>query len=461
MGDTTKKKHNTTLGAVLFVVFVVLGVVLKVVLTSFQTAPQQAETTEPILQVQVTQVHPEDVRVTITGCGEVRSLDVTAITAKVSGDIVTIHPRLEQGEVIPEGELLFRIDPQDYEVAKAQAEAQAEQLKSTISRLRQQHSIDRDRLETLGRTLELARSEFERDRALYEEDDVGTESMVNRSEISFNQTSDTYDQLAQMVALNPTRIREAESGLDAAKAGLKKAEINLARTEVRAPFNARIKEVHVEVGQYATPGGPLLTLANDSLLEISVPLDSRHVRSWMRFEETQAANGESWFGKPEAVQCRITWTEETGGQCWLGTLNRVERFDQTTRTVTVAVRIGGEEAGAGGEGLPLVEGMFCAVEIPGKTMEQVYRLPRWAVSFEGLVYMAEDQRLKRRHVDIARNQDEDTFVSGGLEPGELVVTTRLVTPLPNTLLDFELGEGQSTVATKHTDAAASGARDAS
>lgn len=461
MGVTTEKAHNKTLGAVLFVVFVVLGVVLKIALTSFRTAPRQAEMTEPILQVQVTQVYPEDVPVTITGCGEVRSLDVIAITARVSGDIITIHPRLEQGEVIPQGELLFRIDPRDYEVAKAQAEAQAEQLKSTIARLRRQHSIDRDRLETLGRTLELARKEFERDKALYEEDDVGTESMVNRAEISYNQTNDAYDQLAQMVALTPTRIREAESGLDAAKAALEKAEINLARTEVRAPFNARIKEVHAEVGQYATPGASLLTLANDSQLEISVPLDSRDVRSWMRFEETHPANGESWFGKPEAVECRITWTEDTGGACWLGTLNRVERFDQKTRTVTVAVRISGEGAGGKGEGLPLVEGMFCAVEIPGKTMKQVYRLPRWAISFEGQVYMAEDQRLKRRYVDIARNQDEDTFVSDGFEPGELVVTTRLVNPLPNTLLDFELKDRQNTVTTKRADAAASGARDAS
>ncbi len=461
VGEKTGKKHNAVLGAVLFVAFVVLGVVLKLALTSFREPPKHAEITEPTLQVQVTQVYPEDVPVTITGYGEVRSLDVVAITPKVPGDIVAIHPRLERGEVIPKGELLFQIDPQDYRVARAQAVAQVEQLQNTIARLKKQHTIDRDRLGTLGRTLELAKDEFERDKTLYEEDDVGTESMVNMSEMSYNKTSDAYDQLAQLVALYPLRIQEAESGLDAAKAGLDKAEIHLARTEVRAPFNARLKDVRIEVGQYATPGAPLLTLADDSVLEISVPLDSRDVRSWIQFQEAPAANGESWFGRPEPVQCRITWTEGTGEHCWLGTLNRIERFDRTTRTVTVAVRLGGEEAGAGGEGLPLVEGMFCAVEIPGKTMEQVYRLPRWAVSFEGQVYMAEGKHLKRRAVVIMRNQDEDTFVSRGFEPGELVVTTRLVNPLPNTLLDFDIEEGGSTVTSRHTDPAVADAKDAS
>ncbi len=461
VAEKTEKGHNAVLGAVLFVAFVAIGLVLKFALTSFREPPKHAKVEEPVLQVHVVRVYPEDVPVSITGYGEVRSLDVVAITPKVSGDIVAIHPRLETGEVIPEGDLLFRIDPQDYEVAKAQAQAQAAQLESMIARLRKQYSIDQGRLVTLDRTLELAKSEFERDRALYEEDDVGTESMVNASEISYNKTSDTHDQLTQMVELYPIRIQEAESSLDAARAGVKKTEINLARTEVRAPFNARIKDARVEVGQFAAPGKPLLTLADDSLLEISVPLDSRDVRSWMRFEDAPEANGKSWFGKPEAVRCRIAWTEEAGEHFWTGTLNRVERFDQMTRTVTVAVRIAGEEAAAGGEGLPLVEGMFCTVEIPGITMEQVYRLPRWAVSFEGQVYMAEDKLLKRRNVEVVRNQGEDTFVSSGFEPGELVVTTRLVNPLPNTLLDFSLDEGQSADTSALADAAVSTAEDAS
>ena len=64
------------------------------------------------------------------------------------------------------------------------------------------------------------------------------------------------------------------------------------------------------------------------------------------------------------------------------------------------------------------------------------RLPRWAVSMNGAVYVAEKGRLKTIEVDIARIQDDEALVSGGLDPGDLVITTRLTDPLENSLLDI-------------------------
>jgi hypothetical protein len=83
--------------------------------------------------------------------------------------------------------------------------------------------------------------------------------------------------------------------------------------------------------------------------------------------------------------------------------------------------------------------MFCQVEIPGKLMEQVYRLPRWAVTYEGNVYVSRDNRLAIQPVEIVRSHGEETFVKG-LSSGETVITTRLVNPIPNTLLAPEAQE---------------------
>ena len=428
----------------LIVLFVLIGLGLRFGLAMLKEPPAQADIPERRIQVEVAKVQLEDVPVTIAGYGEVRPLDLVAITPKVPGEIVAIHPRLEQGEVIPEGELLFRIDPRDYENAKAQAEAQVEQLKNKIARLKEQYRSDQERLKLVSRTRDLAKSEFDRDTALYEKEDVGAQSLVNLSEISYNKVQDAYDQLEQALALYPMGIREAQAGLAAAEAALKQAKLSLERTEVRAPFNARVKMVQLEVGQMAAPGAPVLMLANDAMLEISVPLDSRDARSWLRFREEGPAEGVSWFGEVEPVPCRITWTEQQDGHSWTGTLHRVERFDQMTRTVSVAIRVDTREAARTEHGLPLVDGMFCQVEIPGRTMQQVCRLPRSAVAFEGWVYVAEDGRLQRRTVDVIRNEGEDAFVSGGLEPGELVIVTRLVNPLPNTLLDYTVDDTATT-----------------
>ncbi len=103
----------------------------------------------------------------------------------------------------------------------------------------------------------------------------------------------------------------------------------------------------------------------------------------------------------------------------------------------MAVRVDAAAATAGDTPLPMVEGMFCRVEIPGRTMTGVYRLPRWAVSFQGDIYLSRDGRLEIKKAEIARSQGTDTFLSGGVAPGELAVVTRLVNPLPNALLEYD------------------------
>ncbi len=405
-------------------------------LAALRKEPARVEQAEPALLVEVMTVQPEDVPVVITGYGAVRPLNEVRITAEVAGRVVEIHPRLEEGEVIPEGELLFRIDQRDYLAARDQAQAQVAQAENGIDRLKKQYAIDQERLETLRRTRELANREYTRLKTLFEQDEVGTLSGVDNAEMALNQANDAFDQLSQAVDLYPIRIAEARSGLESARAQLEQALARLERTEVHAPFGARIKQVQLERGQYVAPGASVLTLADDEVLEISVPLDSRDARSWLEFEANTGDGNHSWFGELKPVDCEILWTEDPGRNSWRGVLHRVERFDETTRTVTVAVRIEGERARSAQAGLPLVDGMFCEVRIPGKPMENVFRLPRWAVSFEGQVWVSEDMRLKRRDVEVLRNQNEESFVASGLEPGELVVVTRLVNPLPNSKLEF-------------------------
>ncbi|MBC2743713.1 MAG: hypothetical protein HGJ93_11875 [Desulfosarcina sp.] len=195
----------------------------------------------------------------------------------------------------------------------------------------------------------------------------------------------------------------------------------------------------MEAGQFVSPGQNILTLADDTLLEIQVPLDSRDARNWLQFE-TPASDRlpTAWFANLKPVECTIRWTEDKTGSVWTGILNRVVKFDQQTRTLTVAVRVTAESAmGNGNRALPLVEGMFCTIEIPGRTMHNVYRLPRQAVSFENKVYLANaDGRLKTVDVTVERIEGEYVYVGRGLNPGDTVILTRLIDPLEKALLEI-------------------------
>ena len=112
-------------------------------------------------------------------------------------------------------------------------------------------------------------------------------------------------------------------------------------------------------------------------------------------------------------------------------------FDQQTRTLTVAVRVdAGTATKKNLRSLPLVEGMFCSVEIPGRTLHKVFRLPRQAVSFENTVYTAVNNRLRTVPVEVIRIDGEYCYAAQGLNVGDTVVITRLSDPLENALLEI-------------------------
>jgi len=435
--EVTVSLKNVIWRIVVCTAILALGLLCMRTLASMRTPPKETQPEERVLQVEAVRVAPEDVPVFMTGYGDVKPLDEVGIAPEVSGRIVFVHPKLEVGEIIPEGEILFVVDPRNYEAAVQEARAGVSQLEAGIARLEKQMKLDRARLNTLERSRELARAEYERQLELFREHKVAARSRVDSAESAYNAASDQADRMAQMVTLYPLQIREARSRLDAARAGLDLAQANLERCTVRAPFRGRIKFVSVETSQFLSLGQNVLTLADDSMLEIHVSLDSRDARRWLPFQGPAEAGGGAWFRVLADQRVRIRWTEDLENHVWQGNLHRVVEFDRQTRTLTVAVRIPAEEALGGGNGnLPLVEGMFCRVDIPGKTLQDVMRLPRWAVSMNGTVYVAKDGRLKTVDVTLARIQGDEALVSGGLEAGDLVITTRLTDPLENSLLEI-------------------------
>ena len=415
-----------------------LGVLGMIALSGMKTPPPEEPNRERALRVEAVPAAFEDVPVYITGHGELKALDVVPIAAEVSGKITEKHPRLTAGEVIPAGEILFKIDPSDYMAVFEQEKAEVRKIDQLLLRLEKQRALEQKRLGIYERNLELAKAEYERLRKLYDEDRVGTRSGVDTAEREANNAYDQAYQLAQSLDLYPIKLKEAQSGMASARARMDAAKNRMERCEVRAPINGRVRESTIEVGQYVAPGQTLVVLADDSVLEIQVPLDSRDVSQWLQFENKTPPSGKmAWFGDIEPVACQIHWTEDLEGRAWEGRLHNVVKFDQQTRTVTVAVRVEPEKVRSMGAGrLPLVEGMFCSVKIPGRVMQNVIRIPRSAVSPDQTVYLCIDNRLKSAPVKVMRVEEDQAFISGAITPGDLIITTRLINPLENSLVEI-------------------------
>ena len=427
----TRRKKRLLINVIISLLLLGLGFAGLQLLAKMRKPPAEVVTAERVLKVEARAVTFEDIAVPISGFGEVRTLNSVTLAAEVAGRVTAVHPRLEVGETVNKGELLFEVDSRNYTSIQAEASAAVGQWQATIARLKKQETLDRNRLQTLKRNQALAQKEFERIKALFEKNRLVTRSAMEQAERAYNQTVDQTDQMASAVALYPSRVKEAQSSLASTKARQRLAKTNLERCKVTAPFSGRIKMVNLESGQYVAPGQGILTLADDSRLEIQVALDSQDARKWLAVEPAQGR----WFGRLTSVPCKIYWVEDRDGPHWNGILQRVVNYAADSRTLTVAVAI---ENAAQGEnaGLPLVEGMFCEVVIAGKTIRQVAALPATSVSFDKTVYLVKEGRLKTVPVTVARLDKEVAYIDAGLESGDQVIITRLSDPIENSLVEI-------------------------
>ena len=411
--------------------------VVGMILLSRQSA--DADVPEPLseeraLPVECIRVNTSDVPITIEGFGDARSRRRVMVAPEVAGVITFTHDSLLVGGLISSGELILTIDSEPYFIAVSQAAAKVGERVTVIERLTTEWDNDRERLQSLERRSELAQHQFERLNELHN-DDVGTQEGIDFAEQAYVMAQDEADQLGHQVDLYPIRIGEARNALAMAQAELDAAKFRLSKTEIRAPFDARVSEYSVESGQFIQAGQSAVVLVDDSIIEIATPLDSREARRWLRFANDEGSiSSNAWFGAVERVRCEVSWTEAQHEQTWTGYLDRVAEFDEESRTVTVIVRVDGADASKRSDGLPLVEGMYCRVDIPGTMLHGVFAIPDSAVTVDGSVYCVEDDRLQTRPVNIVRRTSGMVYIDEGLSSGQEIITTRLVNPLERTLV---------------------------
>ncbi|WFB34782.1 biotin/lipoyl-binding protein [Kiritimatiellota bacterium B12222] len=411
-----------SLGVMILAVFIA-GVLWRLKPETETKAPQEA-----VLAVELLTAEATDLTVAIETQGIVMPLRKVLISPQVGGRVVEMPQELKAGDLVQKDQVLLKIDPIDYQTALAEATATLSRIEANLEMIRITEASDRQLLTFSERSRDLAQKDFERVKKLSEEGQAVSVSVVESTERAYTQAQSQVLQLQQSLDQIPSRIKEMESELAAAKARHEQSKLQLARTELRAPFPARVMSSTVEVDEVLQPGSKVFELADDSILEIAVPVTASDLRDWIPFDPSSASD-QGWFPPLQKVPVSIRWSESRGDNEWQGQLDRLMRFDATTRTAMLAVRISGEQLKTRDTGLPLTEGMFCQVSIPGNTLKNVIKLPRSAVTFDNFCYLNVDGRLKTVAVVIARAQGEYVYISEGIKPGDQVITTRLVSPL--------------------------------
>jgi len=227
---------------------IIIGVMVLMFITGKKQPPTPVDNVESARAVRTVSVPRVDLSPVAEGYGTVRPAQVWSAVAQVSGRVIEMHPRLRDGEIIPTGTLLLRLDPVDYELALAQRKAE-------LAELEVRESNTRDLLEIEQRNLALAQREATRLKNLA---DKGTTSRSNAdaAERTMLGSRSAVQNLRNTLALLPSQRAVVE-------ARLAQAERDLQNTEIRAPFNLRIAELAMETEQYVSKGQKLF--AGDSV----------------------------------------------------------------------------------------------------------------------------------------------------------------------------------------------------
>ena len=399
-------------------------------LASLREDPQKRDIETKVFNVEVFEVQRVNLLEIVKGFGSVVAEREVVYSAQVSGEVVSVSPRLKVGEAVsgPEffpndparetgssqtqGDILLAINPEVYHERLTQSDNAVNEALAELQTLAQQERNSVRLLETSRRNYNTARTDHERMEQLAKDGTV-TENQLTLSQLEECRYERTLIEAENQHALFPAQRQQLQARLDSLHTEKKLASIDVRRTEVRAPFSGVLTEVHVEKGQYVQPGTPLYRVTKIDAVEIAVPL---HSLDFAKIAELVLA-GE---------QPRVDLAEnEVATARWTGRGVRISpEADPTTRTIDVYVEVDNK-----GVALPLLPGSFVQARIEGPLLNEVIVVPRAAVIGNSpgstRVFVERGGKAIEVAVEVSRRLEGQAFISGGLTPGDRVVMTNL------------------------------------
>lgn len=323
-------------------VMVVLAVVIKnksALIASDKAAGMKQE--RPPVNAVTLLLQPTVIRDRINLPGSIEAWTTLSLLAKLNGTVEEILAR--EGQVVKQGDVLARIDDDDYRIAVQRAQA----------------------------AYDLARTEFERDRAIY------AKGVIPAAE---------YD-------ANRTRMETARADLD-------NAELQLSRCTITAPMHGVVRKLDAKVGLQLAVGDPLA-----EILEID------RLKAVVGIPESEVAAVRGLATVDITVQALRNRTVA-------GTVHFLSASPETVaRLFRLELAIDNPD----GEILP---GMFLRADVVKKTVPDAVVVPFYSVisrNNEQYVYVERDGVVDKRNVEIGIMEQWLVQVTSGLRPGDRLV----------------------------------------
>lgn len=359
--------------------------------------------------VVVATVIKKDVPIYVENVAQTEAFLTVEIRARVQG-FLTQAPFKEGGRV-KQGELLFEIDPKPYQAIVDEAKANVSKTEASLSR---------------------ANADVERLRPLVKQSAISQQDLDN--------------------AISTAKMAEAD--MLGAKAALKKAELDLGYTQMKAPFDGIIGERLVDVGNYVGSTGGSTLLATVSTMDPIRAVFHVSESSFLRFQKRFLGDDEARERHSESMQFQLILGD---GSTYpeIGKFDFADRaLDARAGTLKVVVTFPNKE------GL-LRPGQFARVRAKPEERPDAILVPQRAVSttqsIKFVFVVGEGNKVEQRPVQITDRFEDLFVVSEGVKEGERVIVEGIQKARPGMVVNPMTQPAAPAVTTppetKETDAA--------
>lgn len=343
----------------------VLAVLLLVLVGIYVTAPETVTRATSLAapEFRVHEVSLKPVTLQLDSQGTARARDRLGLAFRTGGEVVEVSENFANGAWVEKGDPLVKLDPVPFELEVAQ----------------RRHDVAAARLH-----LEQAQAN----------------AKIARRNPSRNATD---------FALQVPQLREAEARVEVAEAALRKAERDLERASMVAPFSGRLEQVQVTEGQTVPAGEPLGQLFSSNRMEVRLPVPDE----WLNLLAVFSAEPGQGLNVP------VTLSGQFGGQEreWQGVVARRESGISRNQMSWLIAEVDAESGT-----VPLEPRVFLQAKIQGRQLKDIAQIPRSAMISHNEVWLLDSSnRIHRREVSWIYRDDDMVYVSDGLNPGEQIL----------------------------------------
>ena len=364
------------------ILVVAAGLVGSALLVKFgkKTKPVDPPAIAPV--VEAVTVELRDHQFMVRAQGNVRAVAEIDLTAEVAGKVEWVSEAMAAGGFFAKGDDLVRIEKRDFELAVVSAEAQLTQVRAT-----------------------LVREEAEAKVALKEWKELGS------------------GEASPLLKREP-QLAQARAAEESAKAMVEKAERDLARCVIQAPFDGRVERKAVAAGQFVNRGMSLGRLYSVDRAEVRLPIPEED----LAFLDLPLGKGAE-SGEEAGPKANLSGSLGGRFHVWEGRIVRTEgRIDTRSRMIYAVVEVDDpyHRRSKLAVNPPLAVGLFVDCEIEGRTDENTATLPRRALRSRNEVWVVDAEgKLRVRKVVVLRAGREEAVIGSGLKAGERVIVSSL------------------------------------